>query len=177
MYGLEGSALLVIEDNEHLLTPFNLPKTIMPGERHTFYGITDAVILEVSTHHDDADSVRFTSSQPGLAKNTSGPTVISIDRDGVLAWGNPPGPVTAEHIRKLKEKGYIVGTGGGAGGREQEAQWLANGVKPDFALSKGELPSLRTKYPDSSLVHVDNEPVVVVGFKVISPEELLEWVK
>lgn len=36
--------------------------TIRPGTPHQFTGITNAIILEVSSHHDDADVVRITES-------------------------------------------------------------------------------------------------------------------
>lgn len=39
--------------------------TITPGTWHRFYGVTDAEILEVSTHHDDEDVVRLAESGVG----------------------------------------------------------------------------------------------------------------
>jgi quercetin dioxygenase-like cupin family protein len=174
MYGLQGSARLVIEEEEHLLTPFNLPKTIFPNEFHTLYGLSDAVILEISTYEDDK-VVRRTRSQPGEKyKPNPDLRVISVDRDGVLLWGDPPGIVSTEDLRSLRAKGYIVGTGGGAPGEEQRAEWLAHGIEPDFALSKGELLSLRERYPNGDFIHVDNEPVVVHGFKTIMPSQVRE---
>lgn len=172
MYGLEGTAELVVEQEPHLLTPFNRPKTISPGQFHSFYAVTDAVILEVSTHHSEDDTVRTTVSQAGEPKPQPHLKVISIDRDGVVSWGKPPGPITPDHIRNLKVKGYIVGTGGGASAEEQKLQWVMHGIVPDFALSKGELFSLKRQFPNAELIHVDNEPLVVNGFSVIPPEEI-----
>ena len=60
---IEGYARLVIEGKEYLLAPFTRAKTIEPGERHSFEGITEAVILEVSTPHSDADVIRLTESK------------------------------------------------------------------------------------------------------------------
>lgn len=65
-YCLEGYALLTVEDKEYLLAPFARPKTIFPGEKHKFQGITEAVILEVSSHHSDDDTVRLSESQRGF---------------------------------------------------------------------------------------------------------------
>ncbi|MFW9991908.1 MAG: cupin domain-containing protein [Candidatus Odinarchaeota archaeon] len=62
---IEGFALLTINGKEYMLAPFTRPKTILPGEVHSFYGITECVILEISTHHDDEDVIRYTKSEPG----------------------------------------------------------------------------------------------------------------
>jgi quercetin dioxygenase-like cupin family protein len=61
-YCLEGQVALAINDISYMLNPYSRPKTIDPGERHSFQGITEALILEISTHHDDGDVVRLTQS-------------------------------------------------------------------------------------------------------------------
>lgn len=62
---IEGYALLTVEGKDHLLAPFTKPKTIMPSEKHMFAGITECVIMEVSTPHSEEDVFRFTESSPG----------------------------------------------------------------------------------------------------------------
>ena len=62
-YAIKGVAQLEIEEKSCLLTPFARPKTIMPGQKHSFRGITDCVILEVSTPHSDEDVVRLIASR------------------------------------------------------------------------------------------------------------------
>ena len=61
-YSLEGVVALTIESKDYMMNPFSRPKTIEPGARHSFTGISDAVILEISTHHEDDDVVRLTES-------------------------------------------------------------------------------------------------------------------
>jgi len=68
-YCLSGSVALSILDRDYVLTPFSRPKTILPGELHQFRGITKAVLLEISTHHDEEDVVRLTESIAGIADN------------------------------------------------------------------------------------------------------------
>lgn len=65
-YCLEGYATLTIEDKDYVLTPFARPKTIFSGEKHMFLGITQAVILEISTYHDDEDVIRLSESKPAV---------------------------------------------------------------------------------------------------------------
>lgn len=58
----KGQVVLTIEGRDYMLNPFSRPKTIKPGKLHSFRGITDAVILEISTPHSDEDVYRSTKS-------------------------------------------------------------------------------------------------------------------
>ena len=62
---LEGTVALTVNGKGYLLSPFTRPKTVEPGDEHSFYGISAAVILEGSTGDDPEDVERFTASQPG----------------------------------------------------------------------------------------------------------------
>lgn len=72
-YGLEGAVALIIEGKTYDLNPNARPKTILPGEFHQFVSMAEradgdeawAIILEVSTHHDDSDVERRTESVAG----------------------------------------------------------------------------------------------------------------
>lgn len=58
-----GEVALTIDGRDYMLSPFSRPKTIMPNQKHKFYAITNATILEVSTAHSDNDVFRLTESQ------------------------------------------------------------------------------------------------------------------
>ena len=60
---IEGYVTLNIEGKDYALYPFTRAKTIFPGEKHKFRGMTSAVILEVSSHHEDDDVIRFSESR------------------------------------------------------------------------------------------------------------------
>jgi len=62
---IEGVASLTIENKSFLLSPYARPKTIEPGEKHSFRGVTDCIMLEVSTSHSDLDVIRETESKSG----------------------------------------------------------------------------------------------------------------
>jgi len=64
-FAVEGYVRLKIEGKEYVLAPFTSAKTILPGQFHKFHGLTECVILEVSTHHEDSDVVRLSESKPG----------------------------------------------------------------------------------------------------------------
>lgn len=63
-YALSGQVGLMIAGEDYMLNPFSRPKTVYPGQKHQFVGITDATILEISTHHSEEDVVRLSVSQP-----------------------------------------------------------------------------------------------------------------
>lgn len=63
---LEGTAVLTVNGKGYLLTPFARPKTIEVGEEHSFFGASDAVILEVSNCDDPQDVERFSESRAGV---------------------------------------------------------------------------------------------------------------
>lgn len=65
-YALQGQVALTIKGKDHMLNPASRPKTIEPGAIHSFRGITDAIILEVSTRHEDGDTFRETESKENI---------------------------------------------------------------------------------------------------------------
>lgn len=69
-YCLEGSVALQIEGRDYMLNSFARPKTILSEVKHRFWGITKAVILEISTHHDDGDVVRLEESRSDYYSHT-----------------------------------------------------------------------------------------------------------
>lgn len=62
---LQGQAGLTIEGRGYMLGPFSRPKTIKPGQRHSFTGLVNSIIIEFSSHHDDKDVIRLTESKAG----------------------------------------------------------------------------------------------------------------
>jgi mannose-6-phosphate isomerase-like protein (cupin superfamily) len=68
-FALQGQCMLTVEDKVYDLNPLARAKTIMPREFHKFKGLTKAVLLEVSTHHDDADVERREESIPAKKRS------------------------------------------------------------------------------------------------------------
>ena len=58
----DGSAKMIIDDKEFVLDRFSEPITIKPKTPHSFRSGLGAVLVEVSTHHDEKDVVRLTES-------------------------------------------------------------------------------------------------------------------
>lgn len=64
-YCIEGAVSLMVEGENYVLKPFTRPKTVMPGQHHSFLGLANSVIIEVSTHHKESDVFRITESKAG----------------------------------------------------------------------------------------------------------------
>ena len=62
-YCIQGYASLIVDGKRYILAPLTSPVTIRPEMKHKFEGITDAIILEVSTHHSEEDVVRLSESR------------------------------------------------------------------------------------------------------------------
>ena len=60
-YILEGKIFMEVNGDEYTMLPGEAIR-ILPNTYHRFTGLTDAKILEVSTHHRDEDSYRLTKS-------------------------------------------------------------------------------------------------------------------
>ena len=61
-YCLEGYGVLTVEGKDYTIAPTTRPKTIMPNEKHKFRGITEMILLEISTTHSEEDVVRLEPS-------------------------------------------------------------------------------------------------------------------
>ncbi len=62
-YVLWGKVFLTVEGKGYILDNSSAPITIEPGDRHSMEGLTSAVIVEISTKHDDEDVFRLEESK------------------------------------------------------------------------------------------------------------------
>lgn len=62
-YCFQGQVALTIEGKDYMLNPFSRPKTILPKQKHSFMGIANSIIIEISTPHSEDDVVRLTQSK------------------------------------------------------------------------------------------------------------------
>ena len=60
-YILSGKVLFELNDNKMILEPGDSIR-IKPNNWHRFTGLEDSKIIEFSTHHEDSDTYRSTSS-------------------------------------------------------------------------------------------------------------------
>lgn len=85
---------------------------------------------------------------------TPGVTLLSLDIDGTLETGDPPGPVTIEVVRLAKAKGLIVGSASDRLLSEQRRMWANARIVVDFIGHKHHLSDLIRPFECDRLVHI-----------------------
>jgi hypothetical protein len=80
--------------------------------------------------------------------------LVSLDIDGTVEGGDPPGPVPFEFARRLVAIGALVGSSSDRTVTDQRKFWRAGGVGVDFVVLKHDLPRLPDRYPGCRYLHV-----------------------
>lgn len=104
--------------------------------------------------------------------------IAIFDRDMTLEpFG---GPVPFSILKAMQGHGWLLATGGSADPMEQEAQWLARGVRPDLLCWKGGLNDLARRFPDATVIYVDDGEAYAAiaekyGWAFHLPAAFIEW--
>jgi len=90
---------------------------------------------------------------------TNGQTLVSFDIDGTLEMGDPPGPLSADFVRRTQRSGCLIGSCSDRTIRDQSAMWDAAGIMPDFVVVKNQLDSVRARFASRRYVHIGDTHV------------------
>lgn len=90
---------------------------------------------------------RSNLQEPGLR-------VISFDIDGTMSFGDPPGHITVEVVRKAKELGYVVGSCSDRTIGEQTKLWQRADLQVDFMVLKHRLDDVKAQFPVTRYLHI-----------------------
>jgi len=85
--------------------------------------------------------------------------LVSLDIDGTMEFGEPPGPVTVELVRTLLAAGIVVGSASDRTRSDQEETWAEHGVVVAFVGGKHQLDAVRARFPEHRCVHVGDTHV------------------
>ena len=80
--------------------------------------------------------------------------LVSLDIDGTLEGGDPPGPIPLEFARRLQALGVLVGSSSGRTLSDQQRFWQTGGIEVDFVILKHQLPELPAKYTCVRYLHI-----------------------
>jgi hypothetical protein len=81
--------------------------------------------------------------------------LISFDIDGTLEFGDPPGGVTVEMVKRAKELGFVIGSCSDRFPSAQTTLWAACGIEPDFVAPKHMLSDIKARFPaEDRYVHI-----------------------
>jgi hypothetical protein len=101
------------------------------------------------------------------------PTVLlSLDIDGTLEAGDPPGPFPLAVVRELQRYGLLIGSASDRTIAVQRAMWQAAGIVPAFLSHKHDLPDNTAALPATRRVHIgdtdtDSYYARLAGFEFI----------
>jgi len=85
--------------------------------------------------------------------------LISFDIDGTMEFGDPPGGVTVEMVRKAKELGFIVGSCSDRFPSWQKKVWDSHGIAVDFWVPKHMLLDVKTRFQADRYVHIGDRDI------------------
>jgi phosphoglycolate phosphatase-like HAD superfamily hydrolase len=86
-------------------------------------------------------------------------TLVSFDIDGTLVFGDPPGAVTLEMVRRAKSLGYIVGSCSDRTLRDQSELWESHAIEVDFVCLKHRLEEVRERFAARRYLHIGDTEV------------------
>ena len=106
--------------------------------------------------------------------------LISFDIDGTLEVGDPPGVLTMDMVRMVREKGFLIGSCSDRPVSIQRAIWASHDIPVDFAVTKHMLPDVKAKFEADVYYHIgdredlDKKYALEAGFEFLWPNEAAE---
>jgi hypothetical protein len=103
--------------------------------------------------------------------------LISFDIDGTLEVGDPPGILTMDMVRRVKEKGFLIGSCSDRPMSGQQAIWDQHNIVVDFVVSKQMLPDVKARFEADVYCHIgdredlDKKYALEAGFDFLWPHE------
>jgi hypothetical protein len=96
--------------------------------------------------------------------------IISFDIDGTMEFGDPPGPVTVDFVRRLLAAGHVIGSASDRTRTDQSSAWARYGIAPAFVGGKHHLHEVRARFDAERHVHigdshVDEHYATLAGFE------------
>jgi len=80
--------------------------------------------------------------------------LISFDIDGTLEWGDPPGWVTMDIVRRALDLGFIVGSASDRPVPLQQILWERSGITVAFTVNKHNLDTVKSQFEADIYEHI-----------------------
>ena len=105
--------------------------------------------------------------------------LISFDIDGTLEFGDPPGGVTLDMVRRAQELGFLIGSCSDRFPSAQKALWEAHEIKVDFVAAKHMLNDVKERFQADIYLHIgdrelDRQLAEQAGFEFLWDHEGVE---
>ena len=89
----------------------------------------------------------------------SAPRVLSVDIDGTLEIGEPPGIVPVALVRTAQRLGFLIGSCSDRPISFQEAMWERLAIRADFTVLKHRLADVRARFAAAAYYHIGDTEV------------------
>lgn len=106
--------------------------------------------------------------------------LISLDIDGTLEVGDPPGILTMDMVRRAREKeGFVIGSCSDRPMSGQRALWKEHDIEVDFVVPKHMLSDVMAKFEADVYYHIgdredlDKKYALEAGFEFLWPHEAI----
>ena len=105
--------------------------------------------------------------------------LISLDIDGTIEVGDPPGVLTMDMIRSARDKQYVIGSCSDRPLSTQRAIFHSHAIPLDFAVSKHMLPGVMEEFHADVYCHIgdredlDKRYALAAGFDFLFPHEAI----
>lgn len=111
--------------------------------------------------------------------------LISFDIDGTMDFGDPPGGITVEMVRKVKELGFLIGSCSDRFPSAQRTLWANSNIEVDFVSAKHMLEDVKARFEAERYLHIgdrelDQQLAEQAGFEFLyvddaTSEPWLSW--
>ena len=80
--------------------------------------------------------------------------LISFDIDGTLEVGDPPGRITMEMVRSIKDQGHLIGSSSDRTVGSQIRLWHEHGIVVEFTVLKHRIGDLKGRFQADKYYHI-----------------------
>ena len=111
--------------------------------------------------------------------------LISFDIDGTLDFGDPPGGITTDMVRKAKELGFLIGSCSDRFPSAQRTMWANKNIEVDFVSAKHMLEDVKSRFAAERYLHIgdrelDQQLAEQAGFEFLYVDDAtsqpwLDW--
>jgi FMN phosphatase YigB (HAD superfamily) len=106
--------------------------------------------------------------------------LISFDIDGTLEIGDPPGVLTMEMVRRVQQRGFLIGSCSDRPPSGQQAIWDQHNIQVDFVIPKHMLSEIKARFEAEVYYHIgdredlDKKYALEAGFEFLWPHEAIK---
>ena len=80
--------------------------------------------------------------------------LISFDIDGTMEFGDPPGGITVDMVRRAQEQGFLIGSCSDRFPSAQQMLWEKHNIQADFVSAKHMLDDVKQRFEADSYLHI-----------------------